>query len=330
MGAVSLAGARCLVTGGAGTIGSAVVDGLLRAGAARVTVLDDFSRGRRANLEPAGRRGLRVVEGDVRDRALVDRLMPGTDAVFHLAALRITRCAAEPRLALGVLVDGTFEVAEAAAEAGAGRLVFSSSASVYGAAEEFPTPESHHPWADDTLYGSAKAFGEGMLRSLAATRGLDAVCLRYFNVYGPRMDVHGRYTEVLVRWMERIAAGRPPLLLGGGAQTLDLVHVADVARANLAAAKAELGPGAPRAFNVGAGAEVPLRELAGRLAAAMGAEGIGVEHGPARGAGGGVPRRRADTALARAALGWKPEIGLDEGLRGLVAWWRSATKGARS
>ncbi len=222
-------GQRALVTGGAGTIGSAVVDQLVDAGAAEIVVLDNFVRGRRENLaEAADRAGDRlvVVEGDISDRALVNRLTAGTDLVFHLAAIRITQCAEEPRLALESLVDGTFTVLEAAAAHGVRKVIASSSASVYGLAEEFPTTERHHPYNNDTFYGAAKAFNEGMLRSFTAMYGLDYVALRYFNVYGPRMDVHGLYTEVLIRWMERIARGEPPLIFGDGAQTMDFVHVA--------------------------------------------------------------------------------------------------------
>ena len=135
--------------------------------------------------------------------------MRGIDTVFHQAALRITQCAEEPRLALEVLVDGTFNVVDAAAREGVRKVVAASSASVYGLAEEFPTTERHHPYANDTLYGAAKTFNEGLLRSYHAMTGLDYVALRYFNVYGARMDIHGLYTEVLVRWMERITEGSP-------------------------------------------------------------------------------------------------------------------------
>ena len=201
-------GKRCLVTGGAGTIGSTIVDQLVAAGAGEVIVLDNFVRGRRENLAGALASGaVRLVEGDIRDRSLVGELMAGTDLVFHLAAIRITQCATEPRLALEVLVDGTYEVVEAAADAGVRKVIAASSASVYGLAEQFPTPEDQHPYANDTLYGAAKTFNEGLLRSFHAMRGLDYVALRYFNVYGPRMDIHGLYTEVLIRWMERIEAG---------------------------------------------------------------------------------------------------------------------------
>ncbi|HEY0279746.1 MAG TPA: SDR family NAD(P)-dependent oxidoreductase, partial [Solirubrobacterales bacterium] len=219
-----IAGRRMLVTGGAGTIGSTLVDQLLAKDAAEVVVLDNFVRGRRSNLDQAAATGnLTVVEGDVRDKALVRELTEGMDLVFHQAAIRITQCAEEPRLALEVLVDGTFNVVEAAADAGVDKLIAASSASVYGLATEFPTTEIQHPYANDTLYGAAKTFNEGLLRSFHAMNGLDYVALRYFNVYGPRMDVHGLYTEVLVRWMERIVEGKPPLIFGDGLQTMDFV-----------------------------------------------------------------------------------------------------------
>ena len=202
-------GQRCLVTGGAGTIGSTIVDQLMAAGADEVIVIDNFVRGRRENLAGAlGSGNVRIVEGDIRDRTWWQSAMSGIDLVFHQAAIRITQCATEPRLALEVLVDGTYEIVEAAADAGVRKVVAASSASVYGLADEFPTSERHHPYANDTLYGAAKTFNEGLLRSFHAMRGLDYVALRYFNVYGPRMDIYGLYTEVLIRWMERIETGR--------------------------------------------------------------------------------------------------------------------------
>ncbi|TML25963.1 MAG: NAD-dependent epimerase/dehydratase family protein [Actinobacteria bacterium] len=282
-----MAGARVLVTGGAGTIGSHVVDQLVRGGAAQVVVLDNLVRGRRANLDWSLANGpVELVEGDIRDRTLVHDLTAGKDLVFHLAALRITQCAQEPRLALESLVDGTFTVIEAAAEAGVRKVIASSSASVYGMAEQFPTTERHHPYHNDTFYGAAKAFNEGMLRSFHAMYGLDYVALRYFNVYGPRMDAHGVYTEVLIRWMERIARGEPPLIFGDGKQTMDFVHVHDIARANLRAARAEV---TDTVYNIASRTE--------------------------------TSRRLADISAAARDLGWRPEIGLDDGLRGLVKWW---------
>jgi UDP-glucose 4-epimerase len=312
-----LAGRRMLVTGGAGTIGSTLVDQLIEAGAAEVVVLDNFVRGRRANLGWAEANGnLTVVDGDVRDQALVRELTEGIDVVFHQAAIRITQCAEEPRLALEVLVDGTYNVVEAAADAGVKKLVAASSASVYGLATEFPTAEDHHPYANDTLYGASKVFNEGLLRSFHAMRGLDYVALRYFNVYGPRMDVHGLYTEVLVRWMERIAAGKPPLIFGDGTQTMDFVCVPDIARANVLAARA---PVTDRVYNVASETEVSLRGLAEALLRTMGSD-LDIEYGPAR-AVNGVTRRLADVEAARRDLGFEAEIGLEEGLASLVEWW---------
>jgi len=313
-----LSGAAVLVTGGAGTIGSTLVDQLLDAGVGSVTILDNLVRGRRENLAqamPDAR--VELVVGDLRDVDLVHDLTKGKDVVFHQAAIRITQCAEEPRLALQVLVDGTFTVLEAAVAHNVGKLVAASSASVYGLAEEFPTGERHHHHNNDTFYGAAKSFNEGMARSFRAMYGLDYVLLRYFNVYGPRMDVHGLYTEVLVRWMERIADGQPPLIFGDGLQTMDFVVTTDIARANLLAASSDVVDGV---YNIASGTETSLLGLAQALLRAMDSD-LSVEHGPDR-AVNGVTRRLADTSAARIDLGFEAEIGLEEGLRELVAWWR--------
>ncbi|MCT9867990.1 NAD-dependent epimerase/dehydratase family protein [Paenarthrobacter aurescens] len=313
-----LLGANVLVTGGAGTIGSTLVDQLLDGGAAHVDVLDNLVRGRRANLDGAlASERVQLVEGDLRDRDLVHDLTHGKDLVFHQAAIRITQCAEEPRLALEVLVDGTFNVVEAAAQQKVDKLITASSASVYGMAEEFPTKESHHHHNNDTFYGAAKSFNEGMARSFRAMTGLDYVALRYFNVYGPRMDVHGLYTEVLVRWMERIADGLPPLIFGSGEQTMDFIHTADVARANVLAAVSDVTEGV---YNVASGTETSLAQLAQTLLGVMESP-LHLEHGPER-AVNGVARRLADITSARDDLGFEAAIALEDGLRSLVTWWR--------
>ena len=315
----SLRGERVLVTGGAGTIGSHLVDQLVNEGAADIVVLDNLVRGRRSNLRQAmSSDAVHLVEGDIRDRDLVEKLMRGVDVVFHQAAIRITQCAEEPRLALEVLVDGTFNVVDAAAREGVRKLVAASSASVYGLAEDFPTRENHHPYANDTLYGAAKTFNEGLLRSYHAMTGLDYVALRYFNVYGARMDVHGLYTEVLVRWMERIVQGQPPLIFGTGAQTMDFVYVEDIARANILAAQADV---TDDVFNVASGDETSLAGLAEKLLTVMGSD-LSVEFGPER-AVNKVSRRLADTSRAREQLGFVAEVGVEEGLTRLVEWWRA-------
>jgi UDP-glucose 4-epimerase len=319
MSAHKMLGERVLITGGGGAVGSNIADQLVQAGAQEIVVLDNFVRGRCDNLAWAIENGpVRLVEGDIRDRELVAELTRGIDVVFHQAALRITQCAAEPRLALEVMVDGTYNVIEAALAEKVRRVVAASSASVYGLAEQFPTEESHHPYANDTLYGAAKTFNEGLLRSFNSMQGLDYVALRYFNVYGPRMDIHGVYTEVLVRWMERIEAGEKPLILGDGSQTMDFIYIGDVARSNVLAASADVSD---EVFNVASGSETSLLELARMLIEVMGAN-VEIEHGPERSVNK-VPRRLADTRAARERLGFEAEVDLKEGLRLLVDWWRA-------
>jgi UDP-glucose 4-epimerase len=307
-----------LITGGAGLIGSHIVDQCLQQPANQIVIYDNFVRGRRENLTSAlADSRVHVIEGDIRDRKYLAKVMQGIDLVFHQAAIRITQCAEEPRLALEVLIDGTFNVLEAAVNAGVKKVVAASSASVYGLADEFPTTEQHHPYNNRTLYGAAKTFNESLLRSFHEMYGLNYVALRYFNVYGPRMDVNGAYTEVFIRWMERIAAGQPPLIFGDGTQTMDFVYVEDIARANLLAARSDVND---EVFNIARGEETSLDELANTLVKVMGAD-LKPEYGPARKVNP-VPRRLADVQKARQMLGFEAQTSLKEGLDNLVRWWR--------
>ena len=313
-----LAGARILITGGAGFIGSTIADQALRAGVDSIVLIDNLVHGRHENLDTAlSARGVEFLVGDIRDRTLLGRAMQGVDVVFHQAALRITQCADDPRAAVDVMATGTLNVVEAACAAGVRRVVAASSASVYGMATEFPTPEQHHAYDNRTLYGAAKLFDEGLLRSYHDMFGLDYVALRYFNVYGPRMDIHGVYTEVLVRWMERIVRGEPLLIFGDGSQTMDFVFIDDVARANLLAAAA---PVTDRVYNVARGEETSLLQLAEALQRVMGSD-LPIEFGPERSVNP-VPRRLADTRAAERDLGFRAAVALDEGLAALVEWWR--------
>lgn len=318
-----LEGKRVLITGGGGLVGSTIADRLVDEHVAEIRILDNFDRGRIENLATAIERGpVVVVEGDIRDPGQVAEAMQGIDLVFHQAAIRITQCAEEPRLALETLVDGTFNVAEAAVAAGVGKVVAASSASIYGQADAFPTAEDHHSYHNRTIYGAAKVFLEGLFRSFNDMYGLDYVALRYFNVYGPRMDIHGVYTEVLIRWMERIATGQPPLILGDGEQTMDFVYIDDVARANVLAACA---PASDVVCNVATGVETSLKELAAALLVAMDSD-LELEFGPERSVNA-VRRRLASTRQARELLGFEAAVPLDEGLRRLVAWWRAEQAG---
>jgi UDP-glucose 4-epimerase len=315
---MKITNSRVLITGGAGFIGSHIADQLVQEGAAEIRIIDNFVRGRRENLSRALTSGrVTIIEGDIGDRRLVAEAMEGIDLLFHQAAIRITQCAQEPRLALEALVDGTFNVVEAAVSARVKKVLGASSASVYGLADEFPTAEHHHPYNNRTLYGAAKLFNEALMRSFHEMYGLDYLMLRPFNVYGPRMDVYGAYTEVFIRWMERIAAGQPPLILGDGNQTLDFIHVEDVARAYILAAKTDF---TDAVFNVASGEETSLRGLAELLLKVMESD-LRPEYGPERKVNG-VPRRLADISRAKKLLGFKPSISLEEGLRGLVDWWR--------
>jgi len=317
---------RALLTGGAGLVGSHIADRLVAAGTQEIVVLDDFSRGRVENLRSALASGrVRIVEGDVRDPQTIARAIEGVDVVFHQAAIRITQCAEQPRLAKDVLVDGTFNVLEAAVNARVRKVVAASSASVYGLAETFPTREAHHPYAKRTIYGAAKAFNEALLRSFNEMYGLDYVALRYFNVYGPRMDVFGASTEVLIRCMEAIDAGRPPKIFGDGTDTMDFVHVDDVARANVLAAAS---PATDAVFNVATGVETSLNALAATLLKVMGSP-LRPEYAPPRKVNA-VGRRLASTDLAAAAIGFRAAIALEDGLRSLVAWWRAERSAVRS
>ena len=320
MDALSLRNARVLVTGGAGLIGSHIVDRLVAEPAAEIVVLDNFVRGKREHLASAEARGrVTVVDGDIRDRALVADVMDGIDVVFHQAAIRITQCAEEPALAMDVLVNGTFLVLDAARQAGVRKVVAASSASVYGLADRFPTDEQHHPYNNRTLYGSAKAFNEGLLRSFNEMYGLEYVALRYFNVYGPRMDIYGAYTEVFIRWMENIEAGRPPMIFGDGTQTMDFIFADDIARANILAARA---PVSDVVYNIASGSEFSLNECAELLLGVM-KSNLKVEYGEARKVNG-VTRRLASTWRAEQEIGFQAVVPFEVGLSRLVDWWRQS------
>ncbi len=315
-----LKGKRVLVTGGAGFIGSNIVDLLCDEGCIEIVALDNMVRGRPENLSYALTRGpVRLVHGDIRDTKLMAALVKSADIVFHQAALRITHCAAEPRLAMEVMVQATFDLLELCAKHEIEKVVAASSASVYGMADEFPTTEHQHPYDNRTLYGAAKAFNEGLLRTFNEMYGLDYVAFRYFNVYGDRMDIHGRYTEVLIRWMERLENGHAPIIFGDGQQTMDFVHVRDVARANIAGAKMKV---TDEVFNVASGTETSLIELAKSLASVMGKKHLTPEFAPERSVNP-VARRLASTAKAEQMLGFRTTVSLEAGLAELVEWWRS-------
>ncbi len=293
-------------------------------GAGEIRVLDNLVRGRHANLAAArARRPITFIEGDVRDRGTVARAVAGCDFVFHQAAIRITLCAERPRECMDVLVMGTFNVFEAAVTSGVKKVVYASSASVYGAADSFPTDERHHPYNNRTLYGAAKLMDEGIARSFHEMYGLASVGLRYFNVYGPRMDVTGAYTEVFIRWLDCIDQGRAPQLHGDGSASMDFVYAEDIARANILAMRSNR---VDDVYNVAGGTETTLLGLWRAMQDVTGAHHLAPEFHPARKVNP-VPRRLADTTRARRELGFVAEVPLEEGLRRLVTWRHEMVSG---
>ena len=317
-----LSGATVLVTGGAGLIGSHIVDRLIDEGAGEIRVLDNLVRGRMENLAEAMRRQpVHLLEGDVRDPATVARAVDGCDYVFHQAAIRITLCAERPRECVDVLVGGTLNVFEAAVASRVKKVVYASSASVYGGADVFPTDERHHPYNNRTLYGAAKLMDEGIARSFRDMHGLPSVGLRYFNVYGPRMDITGAYTEVFIRWLDCVERGERPRIHGDGSATMDFIYVEDIARANiLAMASAREDD----VYNVASGTETSLLELWGGIQQVTGAHQLEPEFHPPRKVNP-VPRRLADVRAARDELGFEAEVTLEDGLRRLREWHLAMT-----
>jgi UDP-glucose 4-epimerase len=259
-----------------------------------------------------------LVQGDIRDVALMQKLAQGMDAVIHMATLRITACAENPREAHEVMCDGTFNAVEAAHRAGVKKFITASSASIYGLADSFPTREDHHPYNNRTWYGATKMMLEGLLRSYNDMYGFPYVAHRYFNVYGPRMDLAGVYTEVLIRWLDAIEANQPPLIFGDGSQSMDFVFVGDVAHANVLAAQSDV---TDEVFNVGTGTQTSLSELCDLLLAMTGSALRPEYRDPRKVAN--VQARRATVEKAAGPLGFRATVTLQEGLRELIHWRHS-------
>jgi UDP-glucose 4-epimerase len=310
----SLVGSRILVIGGAGFLGSHIVDQLCSADAREIIVLDNFVRGTRANLAEAVQDPrVRVVDGSITDVTFVRSLMEGCDYVFHLAALWLYECVNEPRSAVEVNVVGTFNVIEAAHEAGVKKVVYSSSASVYGDAAFTPMTEEH-PFNNRTMYGATKLAGEQFFRAFYEQHRMDYAGLRYMNIYGPRMDYKGTYVSVIMKVLDRIEAGLPPIIFGDGSQAYDFVHVEDVARANILAMEADA---TDEFFNIGIGVKTTIRDLVDLLLAITGSDLI-PEYRPQEQMF--VTHRVGSTDKAERMLGFRAEIPLEAGLRSVVDW----------
>jgi len=321
---MDLKDAKILITGGAGFVGSYIIEQLLTEDVGKIIIVDNFIRGSRRNINDALESGkVELIEGDIRNRALLEEAFGQIDYCFHLAALRITHCAAHPREALEVMYDGTFNVLESCAKHKIKKVLFASSASIYGQAQKFPTTEAHHPYNNFTLYGAAKMAGELMLRSFQQMYGLDYNAVRYFNIYGPRMDTHGKYTEVLIRWYHLIKEGKAPLIFGDGSQTMDFIYVEDIARASILALKSDA---CNEVFNIAEGQETSLHQLCLLLLETMASDlqpkFVPIPEGRKKVE---VMRRCADVSKAKQQICFESEIHLKEGLRRLVDWLNHLT-----
>lgn len=311
-----LKGSRILVIGGAGFIGSHIVDALTREDVEEIVIYDNFCRGSKENLAASLRDPrVKVFEagGDILHVDLLNAAMKGCDYVFHLAALWLLQCHEYPRAAFDVNVQGTYNVLEACRDQGVKRLVFSSSASVYGDALEIPMTEDH-PFNNRTFYGATKIAGEAMCRAFHARYGLSYAGLRYMNVYGPRQDYRGAYVSVIMKILDRIDQGRPPIVYGDGSQSYDFVYVEDVARANLCALRSDCDDAF---YNVGSGRGTSIKELCTLLLELTGAD-LDIQYEPAGQTF--VTHRVGSTERAARELGFEAAVDLREGLRRVIRW----------
>ena len=314
---MDLAGKKIVVIGGAGLIGSHSVDKLIQTEAREIVVYDNFARGRMTNLSGALRDPRVTIYdagGDILQTDVLNKALQGADGVFHFAALWLLQCHEFPRSAFDVNVRGTFNVLEACVASNVGRLVYSSSASVYGDAVEEPMTEDH-PFNNKNFYGATKIAGEAMARAFHYRYGLNVVGLRYMNVYGPRQDYKGAYIAVIMKMLDAIDRGEGPTILGDGSEAFDFVAVDDCARANICAMKADA---VDAFYNVGTGLRTSLKELAERLCHLTGCNRP-IEYAP-RSQATLVRNRIGSTKRAAKEIGFTANVELDEGLRRLIVW----------
>ena len=317
---MKLAGKTVLVIGGAGFIGSHTVEELLARDVKKVLVYDNFTRGKATNISKAlrdQRCEVYAAGGDIRDSEVLQEAMTGVDAVIHLAALWLLHCEEYPRAAFNVNIGGFFEVLEAARLTNIQRLIFASSASVYGDAQFTPMDESH-PYNNKNLYGATKIAGEHLARAYQHRYSLDFLGLRYMNVYGPRQDQHGAYTGVIPTLLNRIDDQQPLEVHGDGLQSYDFVYVEDVARANVLALESEA---TDEFVNVGTGVKTSVKdvvELTLRLTQSeLPVHYVSQDSEDSRRL---VTERVGDPALAASLIGFTSRINLAEGIQNLISW----------
>ena len=305
------------VTGGAGFIGSYVVEELILLRPAKIIILDNFIRGTRENMKNfINNPVVDFIQGDMRDPGLLEKCIARSDYVFHMAALRINACAADPAAGFKVMLESTFHLAQLCVKYKVKKVIYSSSASVYGLAQHFPTPETDNPYNNQTFYGAAKLWGEQLFRSYKFMYNLDYVALRYFNAYGPRMDTDGKYTEVMILWLDCIRDNRNPLIYGDGSTTMDFVYVKDIAKANIAALLSDV---TDETFNIGNCEETSLKGLL-EVLLKVNDSVLQAEHRDENTINP-VSRRLADINKARQLLNFSPSTSLKEGLKELTIWY---------
>jgi UDP-glucose 4-epimerase len=306
-----------LVTGGAGFIGSYVIEELIPLQPKKIIIIDNFIRGTKENMKSfINNPQVEIHNADIRDAGILEQCIKDCDYVFHMAALRINACAANPREGFDVMLKSTFDVADLCAKYKVKKVIYSSSASVYGLAQNFPTPETDNPYNNQTFYGAAKMWGEQLFRSYKFMYGLDYVALRYFNAYGPRMDTDGKYTEVMIRWLDCIRDGRNPLIYGDGSTTMDFVYVKDIAKANVAALQADV---TDESFNIGNCEETSLKQLL-EVLLKVNDSTLTPEHREENSINP-VSRRLADISKAERLLDFKPSVSLEQGMKELTNWY---------
>lgn len=317
----NLKGAKVLVIGGAGFIGSHVVDELIKEDVGEIAIYDNFSRGSFDNIETALKDPrVKVFElgGDILQTDILNEAVKGKDYVFHLAALWLLHCYDYPRSAFKVNIEGTFNVLEACVRHKVKKLIYSSSASVYGDAIAIPMTEEH-PYNNKTFYGATKIAGEHMCRAFYCRYGLDYVGLRYMNVYGARQDYKGAYIAVIMKILDQLDQGLPPVIYGDGSQSYDFIYVSDVARANVCALKSTA---TDTCYNVGSGTQTSIKELANLILELTGKD-LQIKYEPAGQTF--VKNRIGDPAKATREIGFKYQINLAEGLE-LLKKWRDSHK----
>jgi nucleoside-diphosphate-sugar epimerase len=313
-----IAGSRVFVTGGAGHIGSHIVDQLLQAGPAQVVVYDNLCEGRESNLAHlAGDPRVMLVRDDIRDPEDLEPAMRGCEYVFHVASVLLLECRDHPVKAIEVNIRGTFNVLQAAVNTGVKKVVFSSTGSVYGEPVRVPMDEDH-PYNSETIYGTTKIAGEHLLRDFHRAHGLEFVALRYFNVYGPRQHYKGAYAQIVPRWVDRLAAGEPLVIHGDGSQTMDMTYVSDIARANVLALESVV---TNDFVNVGTGIATSVLEVANELQEIM---GVQVPLSFVSQDVNLVKRRQCATEKAKRLLGYEAKVSAREGLRRYCEWRQTA------